>query len=250
MTTSRYWLIVSRIVEAQNPADTLDHSRIRQLGLVRRTRFGSALQIATAWMSNAIPIAAEASRKNSSIWIIPPAPIVASSTATTKARHTNSRMPSARTMPTLKRAIWLETAIKELATRNSPVAVIKDCFSPNMRAPHTLMATANAIGTVQTIESEKSREPLARSGLAATVYWLRDRRTNISWPRTATIPPIWQTLSHMDRCPKSTNESARAASKNIANETTAPTTCSTIAPTRPCVTSRPRNRVAMFSIAL
>src|SRR4051812_774088 len=80
MTTYRYWLIVSRIVEAQNPAEPLDHSRIRQLGVVRRTRFGSALQIATAWISNAIPIAAEASKKNLSIWIIPPAPIVASST--------------------------------------------------------------------------------------------------------------------------------------------------------------------------
>src|SRR5258708_1865032 len=170
MTTSRYWLIVSRIVEAQNPADTLDHSRIRQLGLARRMRFESALQMATAWISNAIPIAAEASKKNSSIWIIPPAPMVASSTATTRARHTSSRMPSARTKPTLKRAIWLETAIKELATRNSPVAVIKDCFWPNMSTPHALITTANATGTVQTIASEKNSDPLARSGLAATVY--------------------------------------------------------------------------------
>src|ERR1700692_4769299 len=96
ITTSRYWLIVSRIVEAQNPADTLDHSRIRQLGLSRRMLFENALQMATPCMSNEIPIAAEASKKNSLILIIPPAPTIVNSTPTTKARHTNSRMPSAR----------------------------------------------------------------------------------------------------------------------------------------------------------
>jgi hypothetical protein len=169
--------------------------------------------------------------------------------ATTRNRHNNSRMPSASTMLTQQRAMWLQSAMIEPRTRNSIAAAIKERLSPSPRVPTPPSTSASEIGTMQTMVSEKTSAPLARSGLAATVYSFSERSTNISWPSTASTLPIWQMLSHIARWPKSAAENPRAASENMANETTAPTNCITMVPTTPWVTSRPKIRAAASNSA-
>jgi len=154
----------------------------------------------------------------------------------------------------------LDTAIHGRATRNSPVAVIKDCFWLGRRGarPHITHNDRNAIGTVQTNRKRKKQgSPCRGLSVPATVYWLRGARTEpISWPRTATITPIWQTLSHMDRWPpKSTNESSPLPASKNNRERNHPSAdnLDPDSPTRPCVTSRPprtRRHVQYRSVCL
>ena len=141
-------------------------------------------------------------------------------------------------MPTVDRAIWLDSASIELNTRKSPVASDKAVVWPGIVVPSNAMAAPASSGTTDTRPIENSSEPLARSGRFATEYSLSERRMNISCPSKAATLAIWHTLSHSARWPNSGADSTRAASENIANETIPPPTCSVIVTIRPCVTSR------------
>jgi hypothetical protein len=64
MTTSKYWLMVSSTVDAQNRTETEAQARIRKLDCAPRMSRGKARHIAEICIASATPIAADASRKN------------------------------------------------------------------------------------------------------------------------------------------------------------------------------------------